>query len=48
MKNAFYFKSKALFVLMIFKFFSYIFGHVAKWLDKKDKVISSFMMSQPG
>ena len=37
MKNAFYFRSKALFVLKIFKFLSWIFGHVVKRLDKKDK-----------
>ena len=30
MKNAFYFMSKALFVLKIFKFLSGLFGHVAK------------------
>ena len=33
MKNAFYFTSKALFVLKIFKFLSWLFGHVSKWLD---------------
>ena len=33
MKNAFYFTSKALFVLKIFKFLSWFFGHVAKRLD---------------
>ena len=37
-KNASYFTSKALFVLKIFKFLSRLFGHVAKRLDKKDKV----------
>ena len=37
-KNAFYFTSKALFVLKIFKFLSSLFGHVGKQLDKKDKV----------
>ena len=36
-KNAFYFTSKALFILKIFKFLSWLFSHVAKWLDKKDK-----------
>ena len=30
MKNAFYFTLKALFVLKIFKFFSWIFEHVEK------------------
>ena len=33
MKNAFYFTSKTLFVLKIFKFLSCLFGHVAKRLD---------------
>ena len=33
MKNAFYFTLKALFVLKIFKFLSWLFGHVAKQLD---------------
>ena len=36
MKNAFYFILKALFFLQIFKFLSWLFGHVAKRLDKKD------------
>ena len=30
MKNAFYFTSKALFVIKIFKFLSWFFGHVSK------------------
>ena len=38
MKNAFYFTSKALFVLKIFQFLSWIFGYVAKQLDQKEKV----------
>ena len=29
---------KALFILKIFKFFPYVFGHVGKQLDKKPKV----------
>ena len=33
MKNAFYFTSKALLLLKIFKFLSWFFGHVAKQLD---------------
>ena len=33
MKNAFYFTSKALFVLKIFKFLSQLFGHVSKRFD---------------
>ena len=42
MKNASYFTLKALFVLKIFKFLSWLFGHVAKRLDKKDKVNFKF------
>ena len=42
MKNSFYFMSKALFVLKIFKFLSSLFCHVAKLLDKKDKVNFKF------
>ena len=42
MKNAFYFTSEAFFILNIFKFLSWIPDHVAKWLDKKDKVIFKF------
>ena len=42
MKNAFYFTSKALFVLKIFKFLSWLFGHVAKRLDEKNKVNFKF------
>ena len=42
MKNAFYFTSKALFVLKVFKFLSWLFGHVAKQLDWKDMVNLKF------
>ena len=42
MKNAFYFTSKALFILKIFKFLSWLFGHAAKRLDKKEKVNFKF------
>ena len=42
MKNAFYFTSKAPFVLNIFRFLSCLFRHVAKRLDKKDKIIFNF------
>ena len=37
MKNAFYFILKALFILKIFKFLSWIFGHVEQtaWLEKQ-------------
>ena len=38
MKNAFYFTSKALFVLKIFTFLSWLFVYAAKQLDKKYKV----------
>ena len=38
MKNAFYFTLKARLVLKIFKFLSWIFGHVEKRLDWRDKV----------
>ena len=36
MKNVFYFILKALFVLNIFKFLSWLFGHVEKtgWLER--------------
>ena len=40
--NAFYFTSKALFVLKIFKSLSWLFGHVSKQLDYKDKVHFKF------
>ena len=42
MKNAFYFTSKALFVLKIFKFLSRLFGHVAKWFDKNGLIKVNF------
>ena len=42
MKNTFYLTSKTLFVLKIFKFLSWIFGHVAKRFDKKDQVNFKF------
>ena len=38
MKNAFYFTLKALFVLKVFKFLSWVFGHIEKRLDQKDNV----------
>ena len=41
-KNAFYFTLKSLFVLKIFNFLSWLFGHVAKRLDKKDKINVKF------
>ena len=42
MKNVFCFTSKAQFILKIFKFSSWLFGHVAKRLDQKDKVNFKF------
>ena len=42
MENAFYFTPKALFILKIFTFLSSLFGHLAKRLDKKDKVYFKF------
>ena len=48
MKNAFYFTLKALFVLKIFSFLSWLFGHIEKQLNKKDEVISKFVTSQRG
>ena len=48
MKNA-YFILKALFVLKIFKFSSWLFGHVEKnSLMRKTSLNSKFMTSQPG
>ena len=38
MKNTFYFTSKALFVLKIFKFLSWLFGYVSKRLDEKGMI----------
>ena len=38
MKNAFHFNSKALFVLKILTFLSWLFVHAAKRLNYKDKV----------
>ena len=39
MKNSFYFILKILFFLKIFKFLFWLFAHVGKRLDLKDKVI---------
>ena len=41
-KNAFYFTSKALFVLKIFKLFFRLFGHEEERPNKKDKVNFKF------
>ena len=37
-KNAFYLTSKALSILKIFKFLSWLFGHISKQLHEKDNV----------
>ena len=37
-KDAFYSILKVLFIPKIFKYLSWIFGHVKKWLDYKEKV----------
>ena len=42
MENTVYFTSKALFVLKMFKFLSWLFGQAAKRLDKKDKINFKF------
>ena len=42
MKNVFYFTAKALFILKIFKSLSWLFGHVSKRVDKKDKINFKF------
>ena len=49
-KNAFYFILKALFVLKIFKFLSWLFSHVGKtaWLERKIRLTAKFITSQPG
>ena len=41
-KNTFDFTSKGVFILKIFKFLFWLFGHVAKQLDKKDKINFKF------
>ena len=48
MKNAFHFILKALFVLKIFKFLSWLFGQTQNSLIRKERLISKFMVSQPG
>ena len=48
MKNGFYLILKALFVLKIFTFLSWLFGYVEKRLEKKLKLISTSMTSQTG
>ena len=50
MKNVFYFMLKALVVLEIFTFLSWLFGYVEKRLDliRELKLISKFTTSQTG
>ena len=50
MKNVFYFTLKALSILKIFTFLSWLFGHVGKrtWLERKIRLTSKFIMPQPG
>ena len=49
MKNAFYFFIKALFIFKIFKFLSWLFGHIEKKnLIRKKRLILKLMTSQPG
>ena len=48
MKNAFCFTLKALFVLKIFQFFSWLFSHAEKQLDYKGKINFKIIMSYPG
>ena len=42
MKNAFYFTSKALSILKVFKFLSWLFGHIAEQVDNENKVNFKF------
>ena len=49
MKNGFCFTLKSIFVLKIFKFLSWLFGHVEKSYKVKNiRLIPKFMTSQPG
>ena len=48
MENCFYFTLKVFFVLKIFNFFSWLFGHVEKLLDRKNQVNFKIMTSQLG
>ena len=48
MKNAFYLILKAHFVIKIFKFLYWPFGHVKKGLIKKIRLILKCMTSRPG
>ena len=48
MRNVFHFTLKAIFVLKIFKFLSWLFGQVKNSLIRKIRIISKFMTSQSG
>ena len=48
MKNAFYFILKALFILTIFKFLSWLWSCRENGLIRKIRLISNFMTSQSG
>ena len=48
MKNAFYFTSKTLFVLKIFKFLSWLFVHLTNGLIRRIRLVLKFTTSQPG
>ena len=48
MKNAFYYILKTLFVLKIFKFLSWLFGHAEKTTSlERLRLLSKFMTPQP-
>ena len=47
-ERRFLFHLKALFVVKIFKFLFWLFGHAEKQFDLKDKVNFKFMTSRPG
>ena len=48
MKNTFYFTLKGLFISKIFKFLSWLVGHVEKNGFREIRLISKFMTSQLG
>ena len=47
-KNAFCFTLKSLFVCKIFKFLSWVFGHVEKTVWLETRLVSKAITSQPG
>ena len=48
MKKAFYFTLKVLFLFKIFKYLSWLFGHIENRLDWMTRSISKSITSQPG